>query len=701
MCGCTPETNVAFCKRFGATCGAVSGADNCGGARNVENCGSCVGAGETCGGATKANVCGCTSETDGSFCARLGATCGSRGGLDNCGKGRNVVSCGTCSGTGESCGAAGKANVCACIAESDTSFCKRMGATCGGVGGADNCGNARNVASCGGCVGTGVTCGGGTKANVCGCTPETDAGICTRLGAACGAVSTIDNCGGKRSVASCGDCGGPGESCGGAGKANVCGCTPEGDNVFCKRVGASCGAMSAADNCGQARAVESCGTCSGTGESCGGAGKTNVCGCTSESEKALCERLGATCGSASGADNCGTNRTAADCGGCTGTGVTCGGGAKANTCGCTPETDAVFCTRVGAVCGAKSGTDNCGVARGVAACGACGPHTFCTEQNTCFTSELAGTTALMTGPGLNTCGEGRNESCGRSLLVAEGSFLRGAGKANPATVGEFRLDAFEVTVGRFRQFVDAWAKGWRPKAGAGKHAHLNAGRGLVDTTGGHESGWTDAWTRYVGAPSASGVVPEKPGASNVSGFTSALACSKQNQTWTPVAGTNESRPQNCLSWYDLAAFCTWDGGFLPSETEWEYAAAGGSEERAYPWGSTEPGSDAALAAYGCFFSGSGTCTGVGNVAPAGSIAAGNGKWGQSDLAGNVWEWTLDWLAPLTTTCVNCSKATGGADRVVRGGAYDNETAYLPSAVRISRYPALRNENTGGRCARKP
>ena len=37
------------------------------------------------------------------------------------------------------------------------------------------------------------------------------------------------------------------------------------------------------------------------------------------------------------------------------------------------------------------------------------------------------------------------------------------------------------------------------------------------------------------------------------------------------------------------------------------------------------------------------------MASAGSIAAGNGKWGQSDLAGNVWECTLDWLAPFTTT----------------------------------------------------
>ena len=43
----------------------------------------------------------------------------------------------------------------------------------------------------------------------------------------------------------------------------------------------------------------------------------------------------------------------------------------------------------------------------------------------------------------------------------------------------------------------------------------------------------------------------------------------------------------------------------------------------------------------------------------------------------------------------------GADKVVRGGAFYTEAAYLPAAVRISLYPALRNDNTGGRCARNP
>src|SRR6478609_4544496 len=54
------------------------------------------------------------------------------------------------------------------------------------------------------------------------CTPETNAAFCTRLSAACGSVTALDNCGTSRTVSSCGTCTSP-QTCGGGGVPNACG----------------------------------------------------------------------------------------------------------------------------------------------------------------------------------------------------------------------------------------------------------------------------------------------------------------------------------------------------------------------------------------------------------------------------------------------------------------------------------------------
>ena len=90
--GCVPETDQAYCARLGKSCDVVVSFDNCGASRSV-NCGACTGH-TTCGGGGIANVCGCTTETDAAFCARTNVTCGTSTGTDNCGVARTAT-CGS------------------------------------------------------------------------------------------------------------------------------------------------------------------------------------------------------------------------------------------------------------------------------------------------------------------------------------------------------------------------------------------------------------------------------------------------------------------------------------------------------------------------------------------------------------------------------------------------------------------------------
>jgi formylglycine-generating enzyme required for sulfatase activity len=145
--------------------------------------------------------------------------------------------------------------------------------------------------------------------------------------------------------------------------------------------------------------------------------------------------------------------------------------------------------------------------------------------------------------------------CCQAIEVPGGEFNRFNDKSLPASVSSFRIDTFEVTVGRFRSFVDAWP-GSKPHVGDGAHPK-NAG-----------SGWKAAWDKFL---------PESKEA-----FSELLTCPgnpSKTATWTTTAGANERMPISCLSWYEAFAFCAWDGGRLPLEVEWLYSAVGGDEQR--------------------------------------------------------------------------------------------------------------------------
>lgn len=291
------------------------------------------------------------------------------------------------------------------------------------------------------------------------------------------------------------------------------------------------------------------------------------------------------------------------------------------------------------------------------------------------------------------CGSTGTATCCGSPLVAGGVVFRGydvgtdgafPDMTNAATVGDFRIDRYEVTVGRFRAFVAAGMGTQQspPTAGAGART-LD---GLPN-----RGGWDATWNPNLAATTGA--------------LVAALACDTQRATWTDAPGANEGMAMNCVTWYEAMAFCVWDGGYLPTEAEWNYVAAGGSEQRAYPW-SSPPSSLALDCSYANLLYYTNYCVGspsFGLVDRAGNHSPkGDGRWAHGDLVGNLAEWTLDaYAAAYPNPCDNCANLTG-ASRVLRGGGFGNSNQMIRVAFRgTGMLPTTRSITAGWRCARPP
>jgi iron(II)-dependent oxidoreductase len=135
-----------------------------------------------------------------------------------------------------------------------------------------------------------------------------------------------------------------------------------------------------------------------------------------------------------------------------------------------------------------------------------------------------------------------------------------------------------------------------------------------------------------------------------------------------------------VSWHEADAFARWTGKRLPTEPEWEAAAAGASRERA----------NLDELSFGC--------------APAGAYADSSADCGAVQMLGDVWEWTSsDFTAYPGFAAFPYPEYSevffGDTYKVLRGGAWATRRDVIRTSFRNWDLPERRQIFSGFRCAR--
>ena len=239
------------------------------------------------------------------------------------------------------------------------------------------------------------------------------------------------------------------------------------------------------------------------------------------------------------------------------------------------------------------------------------------------------------------------------VLIPAGEFLMGGADdearsneqpVHPVYVDAFYMDKYLVTNAQYKVFVDAnpqWQKDLIPDAY-------------------HDGFYLDHWN--------GGSYPDGKG----------------------------NHPVTRVSWYAAMAYARWARKRLPTEAEWEKAARGGLVGMKYPWGNTI---DASMANYE---------ENIGDTTPVDRYMP--NRYGLYDMSGNVDEWCFDAYDetfyansphrnPVAGGQVENNFTSINANRVLRGGGWNDSAQFLRVANRNRNMPTFSYSSSGFRCAR--
>lgn len=158
------------------------------------------------------------------------------------------------------------------------------------------------------------------------------------------------------------------------------------------------------------------------------------------------------------------------------------------------------------------------------------------------------------------------------------------------------------------------------------------------------------------------------------------------------------RPVLHVNWYEAEAYCRWAGRRLPTEPEWEAAAAAEpdasgrrvtSSKHRYPWGRDVPTPQRAQLDWGTL--------GCANVD---DFVEGDSAFGCRQMIGNVWEWTTDDFLPYPGFTVDPYKEYSapwfGNHKVLRGGCWATRSRLIRNTWRNFYLPNRRDVFAGFR-----